>query len=167
MANRTFQTELLHIPKRIVKLWAVVSMTDATTPVLQKRTFRAQGVVGTSPSSTLGAAPTSGIGYAYGNGTGVRSVARTGTGLWTFTLSDPYQYLLGVQLIQTANTTGLLTTGFGVGVDTDLLAITTNTAVGNGGVFGIVLSDAAGNAADPATGDVLTFEITLGDATEP
>lgn len=168
MANRTFSQSINTLFKKVVKHWAIVSVSG-TTPVLQQVNFRATGAIGVSPSTSVSAAPTSGPAWVFGDGPdgGVMSVARTGAGAWTFTLKDSYQRLLGVSLLQTASTTGLLTSGFGVGVDTDLTNVTTNTGLGNGGTIGIVLNNGSGAATDPATGDVLTFEITLLDATEP
>jgi hypothetical protein len=165
MANRTFQTALLQIPKRIVHLYPVVSVGVAGAVTLQKRTFTAGGSTALTSSSSLGTAPTTGVGYAYGDGAGTRSVSLGTAGLWTITFSDSYQYLLGVEIAQTKNATGLMTAAT-VGVKTNS-TITTNTAVGNGGVIAIQLADFAGNAVDPASGDVLTLRITLGDATEP
>lgn len=167
MANRTFNQDFASTQKRIRFMWPIVSVGAAGAVTLQKRTYRAQGVVGSSPSSVLGAAPTSGQTYAYSDGEGVQKVVRNGTGDWTFTLSDPYQYLLGIQLIQTTNATGLLTSGFGVGVIPAGTNVATNTSTGSGGTIEIVLNNGSGSATDPASGDVLYFAITLGDATEP
>lgn len=158
MANRTFQTASLTLVKRKVEIFCVVSVGAAGAVTLKKRTW-------VGATSSLTSANTSGVGYDVG-GDGVRSVVRTGAGLWTVTLSDSYMYLLGVQLIQTANTSGLLTAA-SVGVDTDGTNVTTNTALGNGGVLTLVLNDWAGAAVDPASGDVVTLLITLGDASEP
>ena len=166
MANRTLNQDMASSQKRVRKLWPQVSVGAAGAVTLQKRTFRSVGVVGSS-NSTTAAAPTSGQGYAYSDGEGVFKVVRNSAGDWTFTLSDPYQYLLGIALIQTSNTTGLLTSGFGVGVVSGGTNVTTNTAVGSGGTIEIVLNNGSGAATDPASGDTLTFEITLGDATEP
>jgi hypothetical protein len=166
MANRTFQEKTHGLVKRKVVLYAVVSVGAAGAVTLQKRTFTATGATATAASSSLGAAPTSGVGYAYGDGGGIRSVARTGTGLWTITLSDSYQYLLGIAIRQTSNATGLMTAA-GVGIVSGSTTPTTNTAPGNGGVLAIALNDWAGAAVDPASGDTLTLEIVLGDATEP
>lgn len=166
MANRTFQEDVLGLVKRKVTLFAVVSVGGAGAVTLQKRTFSAMGATSAAPSTSLGAAPTTGVGYAYGDGGGIRSVARTGTGLWTVTLSDSYQYLLGVVIKQTANASGLITAA-GVGVLSGGTNVTTNTATGNGGVISLALNDWAGAAVDPASGDTLTLELVLGDATEP
>lgn len=165
MANRTFQERQFGLVKRKVSLYPVVSVGAAGAVTLQKRTFTATGATLVA-SSSLGAAPTTGVGYAKGDGAGTASVSRTGTGAWTVTLSDSYQYLLGVSIVQTSNATGAITAGM-VGIVSGTTNVTTNTSVGSGGVVAIVLSSAAGTPADPASGDVLTLEVILGDATEP
>ena len=166
MANSTFQQFVLSKIKRLVRLYPVFTMSG-TTPVLQKRQFTAAGASSVAASSSLVNAPTSGTpAWAQGDGAGTFSVSRTGTGAWTITLSEPYQYLLGVTISQTSNTTGALTV-VGVGVVSGSTTITTNTAPGNGGVIAVVFSSAAATAADPGSSDTITLEITLGDATEP
>lgn len=165
MANRTFQ-EFLNTPvKKLVKLYPVVSVGVAGAVTLKKRTYTAMGSGGVAATSSLTDAPTTGVGYAVGDGAGTRSVSLGTAGLWTLTLSDPYQYLLGISIAQTKNATGLMTAAT-VGVKTSS-TITTNTAMGNGGVVVVQLCDFAGAAVDPASGDTLTLEITLGDASEP
>lgn len=167
MANAQFQQYLMTKPKRIIKLWPTVSVGGAGAVTLQKRVFTATGATATAASSSLSAAPTTGVGFVVGDAAGTATVARTGTGLWTFTFSYPFQYLLGAALVQTSNTSGLLTSGFGVGVVSGSTTPRTNTSVGSGGVVAIALNNGSGAATDPASGDVLTFEFTFGDATEP
>lgn len=167
MANRNFKDDSgFYLFNRVVHLFPVVSVGAAGAVTLKKRQFRAAGVVN-SANSTLVDAPTSGIGYAYGDGAGVRSVVRTDTGDWTITLSDSYQWLIGVSVCQMSSTDGLWTSGYGVGVVSGSTNVATNTATGNGGVIAIVLDDGDGAAADPADGDTLTLHIILGDSTEP
>lgn len=166
MANRTFIQDAYGLIKKPVYLYPVISVGAAGAVTLKKRTFTAGGASSLSSSSSLGNAPTSGVGYAVGDGVGTRSVARTGTGLWTITLSDPYQYLLGVCMVSLSSATGLWTTP-SIGVVSGSTTITTNTGVGNGGVISVVIQNGSGAATDPANGDTITLEIMLGDATEP
>lgn len=166
MANRTFNSDGTLL-KGLRYLYPVISVAGAGAVTLKKRQFSATGATSTAPSSALVSAPTSGIGYAFSDGFGVRSVARTATGAWTVTLSDPYQFLVGVTLVQTSSATGLLTSGFGVGIVASTTNVATNTAVGNGGVITLILNNGSGSATDPASGDTLTLEIILSDATEP
>lgn len=149
----------LTLIKRKVDLWLTVAVGGAGAVTLKKTTY-------TNGSVSSGNAPTSGTGYDVGNGEGVRSVARTGTGAWTITLSDPYILLKSVTLENTSNTTGLLTAA-AVGVIASTTTITTNTGPGNGGVITVVFNDWAGAAVDPASGDTVTLKITLQDASEP
>lgn len=165
MANRTFQKDSsLRLLKRVVTLNPVISVGAAGAVTLQKRTFTAMGATSVAPSSSLGSAPTTGVGYVVGDGAGTRSVSLGTAGLWTITLSDSYQYLIGVRIANTKNATGIPLAA-AVGVKTN--SVTTNTAVGNGGSLVVQLVDFAGAAVDPASGDVVTLEITLGDASEP
>lgn len=165
MANRYFQEATLSLVKRKAEVYCVVSVGGAGAVTMKRRSYSAGGATAVSSSTSLVAAPTTGVGYAVG-GDGVRSVARTGTGAWTVTLSDPYQYMLGCELLQTSNTTGLPTAA-AVGIVSGSTDVTTNTGTGNGGVVAIQLVDFAGNAVDPASGDTLTLRFTFGDATEP
>ncbi len=166
MANRTFVQQQYTLLRGLVHLYPVVKMTEATTaPVLQKRTFTAAGTGATAPANALAAAPTTGVGYAVGDAAGTRSVARTGSGAWTFTLSDSYLYLVGFRIVQFYSATAISTV-LGVGVDTTT-NVTTYTSVGNGGTIDVILYDESG-AADPGSvGDQFTFEIILGNAGEP
>lgn len=171
MANRTFQEKAnLSLVKRVVRLYPVISVPGGTGAItLQKRTFTAAGASSVAPSSSLGTAPTTGIDYAVGDGAGTRSASRTGVGAWTLTLADPYQYLIGVSLVQASNATALLSTGgalFPV-VLSGSTAVTTNTAKGNGGVISIIWNNSSGVAADFTNASTITLELILGDATEP
>lgn len=157
MANRTFQEKSLSLVKRKVEIYCTVSVGAAGAVTLLKLTYS-----GASVSRT--AAPTSGTGYAVG-GDGVRSVSRTGTGAWTVTLSDPYFIFLGAEICRTVNATGLPTAAQ-VGV-LSTSNTQTNTSLGNGGVINLQLVDFAGNAVDPASGDIVTLRFTFGDASEP
>lgn len=167
MANRTFVQQQYCLLKSLVRLYPVVKMTESVTvPILQKRTFTQAGTAATAPANSLAAAPTTGVGYVVGDNAGTRSVARTGAGAWTLTLSDAYVYLVGISIIGFSSATGISTV-VAVGVVSATTNVTTNTAVGNGGVITLQLVDESG-AADPGTiGDQFTFEIILANATEP
>lgn len=169
MASRTFNPQqLLVLQKKLVMLFPIVTFGATGAPTLQKRQFTAMGATSTAASSSLIAAPTTGVDYAVGDGVGTRSIARTGTGAYTLTLSDSYQYLLGVELAQVSNANGLLSTGgFTPALFAGTTNVRTNTARGNGGVITFILNNGSGAAADPNNGDTMTFCITLGDATEP
>ena len=159
MANRTFQQKQLTLIKRKVELWATVAVGAAGAVTLKKTTYT-NGAVSTANATT------SGVGYDYGNGEGIRSVSRTGTGAWTITLNDAYMLLKGVTLEETSNTTGTPTAAQ-VGVVSGTTNVATNTSLGNGGVVAVQFVDFAGSAVDPASGDTITLKITLQDASEP
>jgi hypothetical protein len=88
-----------------------------------------------------------------GHSKGIASIARTGTGAYTLTLSDAYSKLLNMSmsmLYSSATTIG----GFEMKTDTvsttKIITFLTKD-VGTGG----------GSAADPASGTVMYLEITL------
>lgn len=163
MANRSFmQNQSLQLLKRVVSLYPVVKVGANGAVTLQYRHFTAGGAGSVAPTFALAAAPTSGVGYAYGNQEGVKSVARTGTGAWTITLSDPYQYLIGVDFT-TANSGGAVTAGNLCVLTTS--NVTTNTSVGTGGTVLVVFQNGSYSATDPASGDIIYLTIQLGDGT--
>jgi hypothetical protein len=167
MANRTFNPQQYHLLyKRVVCLMPVVSFGGTGAPTLKKRQFTAAGASTVAASSSFISAPTSGVGYVFGDGVGTRSIARTGSGAYTLTLNDPYQFLLGVEVMQVSNVGGTSTPLAPV-VVSGSTTVTTNTATGNGGVIAFVMNNSSGSATDPASGDTYTFCITLVDATEP
>lgn len=167
MANRSFQERQLSILKRVVTLYPVVKVGAAGAVTLQTRQFTAAGSGSVAPTFSLVAAPTTGVGYAKGDGAGVNAVTRTGAGAWTITLSDPYQYLIGVSFT-VASTTGLLDTA---ALNMSVLTtgnVQTNTSLGQGGTINLVFQASGGQTAtDPASGDIIYLCIELGDATEP
>lgn len=166
MANRNFDQYDLTIQKRIAHLWGVFSMSG-TTPVLQKWVYPSLGgaSAGSSPRTYV-AAPATGGGtsfptrYAQG-AEGIFSVARTGVGLWTVTLQDNYQRLLGLR-VDMALAGGLANV-------TDIAENTTfsNMAATGGSVIGLTLLSGTGVAADPSNGALVRIEFVLHDATEP
>lgn len=164
MANRTYIDKQYSLLKGLVQLYPVVAVGAAGAVTLRKRNFNQAGSLGAAVSYSLTDAPTSGVGYAVGDGFGVRSVSRTGTGAWTLTLQDPYTALVGVEVAQQVNASGAVV-ALAVGV-VSTTNVTTNTAPGNGGVINLVLNDETG-AADPASGTVVTLRITLINSTAP
>lgn len=158
MANRTFQTQMLGLIKRHVQIYGIFSVGVAGAVTMLKRTYP-NGVV------TYVTAPTTGTGYSIGNGEGIRSVTRTGTGAWTVTLSDAYMYLLETALVSTTNTSGLLTAA-AVGCTSSDADVQTNHGQGYGGLVKVQFNDWAGAAVDPASGDVVDLRFTFGDGSE-
>jgi hypothetical protein len=166
MANRTWN-QPGDVLKSVRVLRPIISVGGAGAVTLKKRQYNSVGSIGNAPSVTLVNAPTSGVGEAFGDGKGVRSVARTGAGAWTITLSDSYIRLEGVLVAQILNATGLVTSGFAVGVVSASTNVATNNGVGNGGVIAVVLNNGSGVATDPASGDTIVLKLLLSDATEP
>jgi hypothetical protein len=141
----------------------VARLSAAGAVTLKKRQYSATGT-NNSPTYSLGNAPTSGVGYAVGDGQGVRSVVRNSAGDWTFTLSDPYLYLVSVEVALISNTTGAVTSPLcPIAIVSGSTNVATNTSVGSGGTIRLILMASDGQTAtDPADGDTLTFHFVLG-----
>jgi len=167
MATRSFVDKQYVLIKRQVTLYTAVSCpggTGAVTP--QKWVYP---TLGAGPNArTYQAAPAatalpSGVPYPlqYTSGAeGIRSVARTGVGLWTFTTQDNYQRLVQVSWVQQL--------AGGVG---DIIAVGRNTtpdsfAAQGGSVFGISLMSATATVKDPVASTIL-FTFVFADGTEP
>ena len=165
-ANRQFDQYDLTIQKRKVTLWAFVAVPTGTTPVLQKwnyGAFNTGSVVNMySAAATTGGSTTAFNKYAQGS-EGIFSVARTGVGLWTLTLQDPYRRLLHVH--------GDMSIAGGLA---NIIAVVENPSVtsiaaANQGVVGIALLSATATLADPTASatTLLRIQLELQDATEP
>jgi hypothetical protein len=141
----------------------VVAVGAAGAVTLKKRQYSSVGTT-TSPTYSLGNAATSGVGYAIGDGQGVRSVTRNSAGNWTFTLSDPYAYLVGVEVALISNASGAVTSPLcPIAIVSGSTNVATNTSVGSGGTIRLILMASDGQTAtDPADGDTLTFHFVLG-----
>jgi hypothetical protein len=163
MANLAYFQNRYSKIKGLVDLYPVVSVGAAGAVTLKKRQYTSVGT-STTPTYSLVSAPTTGVGYAVGDGQGVRAVTRNSAGNWTFTLSDPYPYLVGVEVALISNTTGAVTSPLcPVAIVSGSTTVTTNTAIGNGGTIRLILMASDGSTAtDPADGDTLTFHFTLG-----
>lgn len=164
MANTTFFQNRYSKIKGLVDLYPIVAVGAAGAVTLKKRQYSSVGTTN-SPTNSLGNAATSGVGFAVGDGQGVRSVVRNSAGNWTFTLSEPYAYLVSVEVALISNTTGTVTSPLcPVAIDSDGTVVTTNTALGNGGTIQVLLMASDGSTAtDPASGDTLTFHFVLGN----
>jgi hypothetical protein len=166
MAQPTFQPPKGNRIKSLCTLYPVVSVGAAGAVTLQKRTFTAAGASKVAPSSALAAAPTTGVGYVVGDGAGTATVVRTGTGAWTITLSDSYQYLVSVMIAGIKNTAATNANAINSIAWNTTGDVTTNTSVGSGGTIQVILYSGS-TATDPASGDTVILQIVLGDATEP
>lgn len=167
MANRSFIKDSWTLVKGEVRLYAAVSVGAAGAVTLQKWNYPTLGAgqrAGVAPL-TYSAAPTTAAGQGWPTlgatgAEGVRSVTRTGAGLWTVQLQDGYQRCFGVD-ISTQNATGIPTiVACGIGS-----AISMNAT--NGATIPIGLISATGVAADPADGDLILLTIKLQNASEP
>lgn len=161
MAQRQFSELQFSLLKRLVSIYCRVNIGGSGAVTLQKWSYPIG--LGSGSAGSYGAAPTTGVGYAVGNGEGVRSVVRNGTGDWTITLSDSYQRLVGVDATFTASSG--LAGAINVGVNSTTTSVTTFTAVGNGGLIRLTFISSQNTAADPNSGDKVDLAFTLADST--
>ncbi len=167
MSNRTFIDSNFSLVKRMVHLFGAFSVGETGTPTLLKWNYPTFG--GGVNARTYTAAPTSTLTPAAGNyplqyqagSEGIRSVARTATGLWTVTLQDNYQRMVG--LTGFTRVAGGAAKIVGFNENTTI----TNMASGGGSVIGVSLISATTALADPTSGDVVLLTFILADATEP
>jgi hypothetical protein len=167
VADRTFVEKQYTMIKRRVELYAAVLVGAAGAVSLRRWNYPTLG--GGTNARTYTAAPPAnalptGAPYPlqYGAGAeGVRSVTRTGAGLWTVQLQDAYQRVLGVSV--TTDVAGGLATVVHAALNTTI----TNLATVGGSTIGVALLSAAGVAADPTAGDLILLRFDLADATEP
>jgi hypothetical protein len=165
MSNRTFigRTDGTGtIIKREVRLYCAVAVGAAGAVTLQKWNYPTLGTGGRVYSAAATGPAATGYPLNYQAGAeGIRSVVRTAAGLWTVTLQDSYQRMVG--LAGYSSLAGGLSAIVGVAENTT----TSNFALQNGAVIGIALLSATATALDPASGEVVKLSFTLSDATEP
>lgn len=170
MASRTFQEKRFTLLKGVVDVYAVVNVgaggsLTTTGNGLQQWNYPSLGQVG-SVSRTYSAAATTGgtatwpSRNAQGEA-GVFSVARTAAGLWTVTLQDTYERLLGIAGYST------LAGGLSAIVAYNANSTITNMAATGGSVIGVALCSATATALDPASGEQICLHFTLSNASEP
>jgi|SRR6201990_1139109 len=165
MANRTFKDKSYCLVNREVRLYCAVSVGGGGAVTLQKWNYPAlQPVAGVSRSYTAASTGAAALGWpqqqAVGS-EGIRSVARTGTGLWTVTFQDDYQRCLFVGFSQ------VLAGGLG-----NIVAVAQNSTLTNlyavgGGTLGLALMSSTATAADPTSGSTVLLTFILQDASEP
>lgn len=166
MASRFFVDGLDSLYKGLTLIRARILMSG-TTPVLQKWSYPAgnSGSVGSYATAPSSGSPNFAGGARFG-AEGVRSVTRTGTGLWTFVLQDNYARLLDISVYESL--AGGVATIIGVGENTTLSDMTT----AGGSTIGVALLSAGSGAAvpavaDPATTNGVTLTFLLQNSTAP
>lgn len=167
MADRTFIDKQYSLVKRRVELYAAVAGAGAAQPTLLRWNYPTLGAgpnartyTAAPPANALPTGAPYPLQYQCG-AEGVRSVTRTGVGLWTVQLQDNYQRILMV--VQTTIVAG------GVGATVRQVVVNStpmNMAAVGGSTFGLVLTAGAA-LVDPAVGETLLLNLTLADATEP
>lgn len=163
MAARSTQWDRAALLRRLTDLWAVVAVGAAGAVTLQKYNYPQLGQVG-GTARTYTAASTTGGGTTYpaqyGQGwEGIRSVARTAAGLWTVTLQDNYQRLVGIDVMSR------LAGGLSAIVHAAENTTISNMPAAGGSVIGVALLSATATALDPASGETIVLHFTLQDAT--
>lgn len=165
MGNRTFNEHRLSLVKRLVDICAVVDVGAAGAVTLQQWNYPSLGQLGTV-ARTYSAAPTTGGGTGFPNRyvqgeAGIFSVVRTAAGLWTVTMQDAYERLVGLKVH--GSLAGGLSAIVGAAENTTI----TNMAAAGGSVIGIALLSATATALDPASGERIFLTLTFADASEP
>ena len=151
-----------------MRLYCAVSVGAAGAVTLQEWNYPQMGQGTTAPARTYTAAPTTGgsaaFPTAYAQGAeGVFSVARTGAGLWTVTLQDSYQRLLGLSCY--ASLAGGLSAIVAVQENTTITNMASGTPPRS--VIGVALLSATATALDPASGERINLAFTLQNLTTP
>lgn len=162
MAQRSFMPEMWSLYKGLSLVRARILMSG-TTPLLQVWNYPA---VNSGSSGSYTTASSTGAGTTWpsqyvGGAEGVRSVTRTGAGLWTFVLQDNYARLLDLAVYQSF--AGGLSTIVAIGENTSLSDMTT----AGGSTIGVALLSATATAADPATTTSVTVTMVLQNSTAP
>ena len=164
MAERTFNQFSMTLIKRPVRIYAAVAVGAAGAVTLQKWNYPTLGS-GTN-ARTYTAAPTTAAGNGYPTqyslgAEGVKSVTRTGTGLWTVQFQDAYQRCLRVG--HNISIAGGLSNIVNVGINSTLTSMTAS----GGATVGLALLSATATAADPTSGSVVLLSFDFNDASEP
>ena len=168
MANRYAIDKQYTLIKGQFELYCAVSVGAAGAVTLQRWNYPQMGQGSTAPARTYTAAPTTGgaasfpLAAAQG-AEGVFSVARTAAGLWTVTLQDSYQRLVGLSAY--ASLAGGLSAIVSVAENSTI----SNMASGSPprSVIGVALLSATAAALDPADGEIINLRFTLQNLTAP
>lgn len=165
MASRAYLNQYWSLLKGVTLVRCRVSVGAAGAVTLQKYVWPA-GAPNSGSLGTYAAASTSGGGTSwpsqYQQGTeGVRSVTRTGAGLWTLVLQDNFQRLLDLSMY--TSLAGGLATCLAVAENTTI----TSLGTAGGSTIGVALLSATATALDPASGDIVTLNMVLQNASEP
>lgn len=139
MADRFFQQFQYRLEKGVVTLHAHVAIGASGAPTLQAWN------PATAAYTTAGT----------GGFSGIKSIARTSAGLYTVTLQNSYQRLLGVEAIFA------LAGGLSVVADVGVNTTTTNVRSATAPTVGIACMTATATAGDPDSGCQMDLEITL------
>lgn len=164
MADRYLNRDRGSLLKGLVDVFCVVDVGAAGAVTLQQWNYP---TFGAGPNvRTYTDAPTTGGGTAWPNRfaqgeAGVFSVARTAAGLWTITLQDSYDRLVGLRMFST------LAGGLSAVVAIHENSTITSMAATGGSVIGVALESATATALDPANGETVSIHLVLQNASEP
>jgi hypothetical protein len=156
MANRSYVDKQYTLIKGQVELYCVVSVGAAGAVTLQKWNYPSLAPASSS-ARTYSAAPTTGGAAAF------FSVARTAAGLWTVTLQDAYQRLVGLAAF--SSLAGGLSAIVAAHENTTITNMNSGTPPRS--IIGVALLSATANALDPASGERITLRLTLQNSTAP
>lgn len=167
MANRSYIDKSYSLVKGKVDLYCAVSVGAAGAVTLQKWNYPTLAPAA-STARTYTAAPTTGGGPAFPlqaaqGAEGVFSVARTATGLWTITLQDAYQRMVGLAFY--SSLAGGLSTVVAIQENTTITNMNSGSPARS--IIGITLLSATTNPIDPASGERINLHFQLLNSTAP
>jgi hypothetical protein len=141
MANRNFSTNGLSLEKKTVTLWLRVAIGATGAPTLQ---------AWNAASKSWVSAPT-------GGWAGVKSITRNSAGKYTIVLQDKYTKILAAWV-------GFICDAAPAAGSTHAFSTGTDPTTAGGGTVIVQCRNNSGTATDPASGEVMTVEIELGDS---
>ena len=168
MANRSFiMQDHATLIKGQVELYCAVNVGAAGAVTLQRWNYPTLAPAAAT-ARTYTAAPTTGGGPAFPlqaaqGAEGVFSVARTAAGLWTVTLQDAYQRLVGLSFF--SSLAGGLSAVVSVHENTTITNMNSGTPARS--LIGVALLSATATALDPASGERINLRFTLQNSTAP
>lgn len=158
MGGRTLSKDQQNADKAITRLIVVVNVGAAGAVTMQQWNPNPNGAnprtYSTCPISTA---------YNIGGFRGVWKVVRTGTGLWTVSLQNSYQRLLGLSAF--SQFAGGLAAALTVACNSTNTNVNAQPGVGAGPTVGVAFLSSTATAADPGSGEQIVLNMEFQDTT--